>query len=251
MGDKIDRRTVDKISARLNNMPWNPERIIERMTANFLSLANTCVEQGLLALYLKSRMEHGEFESALTSAFVDPGVCSIRTIRKYMRVAKFVLDNPKTAESADFMQLGISKQLMLSGASDDDIDPDENTIFGLTLDDWRALKISDLEAEINGLKSKNQKLKGELARGRDQLQEAREQIEDAKDRRRLEGKDDKEVKRKLDDHFAMIQGTLNLVFEGLDPNRLSKANQARVNGFLSAVEDLVESTRNEWLSKSR
>jgi hypothetical protein len=255
---KLDKRTLGKIEKQLGGMVWNKERILDRMTGNFLHIANSYVEQGMLALFLKSKTNHGEFQNIIETTFVEPGVCSFRTIRKCMQIARFVLDNPKLADSSNFLSLGVSKQLMLAGASDDELeDGDELTIYGMTFDDFRARKLQEIKAEKDKWKKKATRLESTVRKGREQLAERDERIEELMDLRKLAGKSNKEIQRILDQHFNSINGALEMSIGELcnggpgSAADLAKNQISLVNGFLKSVGTLVEETAEQWAEAIR
>jgi len=220
----------------LDGMPYRLDTVLDRMIGGFISIQRNFIDIGMGALSIKHVHGHGEFLKIIDKTFVKTGICSDRTIRNAMSVAKFIAENPKLARRANLTELERYKQLMLAGAKEEDIDEEAGTIYGLDPEEIKAATAK----ELREARKKIESLKAENEKGREQLVKEREEKEYYKNRHKLLGKDEAEAVKILDTHYNVIKASLLQVFEQIDLKKMSPDLQAKVRGFAGAVYVMVE-----------
>ena len=196
----------------LGGRPYRLEDVLERMAGDLVAVHHSFIDLGRCALAVKDVHGHGEFEKIMYERFEEPGIASLRTIRRAMHVAQFAISLGKSDSLSYFNELPKMKQYMLSAATDDDIS-DDGAIFGISPEDIRALKIKDLEAIIAEQKISLEGKDKALQRGREQNEELREKLSKARASTTFMGAANKECDQVLLRHKHTIGGLLERIVE--------------------------------------
>jgi len=194
----------------LGGATYDERRLWDEIDYAIVSIQDNYYKMGLKFLAIKEMKGHGDFKNEIQRRYADKEILSYRTIAKTMQVAKFFLDNPKLTKAQGFKQLSKGKLLALASATEDDVDEDAGTVFGLTLEDARALKIKDLQARIQAQDKKLEKQAAEIDKGREQLLTAREEVDKLKNKHRVVGQavDELHAEARLEENTKIIEGCL-------------------------------------------
>jgi len=168
------RRRVEK--EILGGDSYSTEGLIYRMQHTLANMLNDKIDLGRCALAIKEMVGHGAFVKIMNENLVSSGLISLDTINRSMKLAKFMLAHG--GGKINFLSdLPRMKQLMLAGAPDDQVDEEAGTIFGLSEQDLKAIRINELRDQIEKLTGKVATQKEELARGREQLTIAKDRAD--------------------------------------------------------------------------
>jgi len=223
----------------LDGQPYRLQDVLERMAMDLKAVQHGYIDLGRCALAIKEVHGHGEFQKIIQERFEDPGIVSYRTVARAMAVAETYTRLPIN-DRLSFLELGKTKQLMLAAASDEDIDEEAGTVFGLTFDDIKAMKAKEVKERIAKLEKKVEKQKEVIDKGKQQLEEARLALRYEKEKGRIIGEEEAEFDRKLQGYVDSIEGQLVYWGEQIEPKRLSERQQRRILGAAMQTVELVE-----------
>lgn len=224
----------------LDGMPYRLDDVVNRMAGDLVSIQNNFIDIGMCALSIKHVHGHGKFMDVVEEKFEKPGICSSRTIRNAMKVAQFISDNPKLEKFSNLTALSKMKQLMLAGAKEEDIDEDEGTIFGLTMDEIKAKKVKELKKHVSSLTGEVEDLTAENEKGSEQLNKMREKYDRIKEKYKYIGEKEEAAEEILDETFNLIHAHLASVVDQIDKKKMSPRLQAKVRAWIGGVCVLVD-----------
>jgi len=229
----------------LDGQPYRLEEVLERMGANIGSISRCYIDIGKCALAIKAVHGHGEFEKIMKQRFEDPGIMTLRTIERSMKVARWYIANG-SPQLSYYKDLPRMKQLMLAAADPEDIGED-GSIYGFTPEELKAKKFKELEAELATLRRLNDDKTQHLKKGREQLENARARIKILEEG--LPGQSDKKIEEILEKRFNAVFSALARTASDCDGQRFSKRQKVMISGFFKNCHQALDELSQEAADK--
>jgi len=200
--------------------PYTLNGALNGMAACIHDMARSFIVMGRYAMAIKEMAPKGDFERIMQEKFEEPGICTVRTIRNSMAVAKFAME--KGAHLDYFRELPKMKQLMLSGASESDIGED-GSIFGISEQEIKSTNIKTLKKKIEAQQEVIDDQNASIEKGREQLADAKEKIRTLKDRTKILNSSEQDTREKLQKDLDLVMGVCESLLEQIDPKKLTPA----------------------------
>jgi len=236
----------------LDGRPYRQSECLDMMKMAVSAIMRDYVLLGKYALAIKEMSGHGEFEKIIQREFEEPGIMSIRTIYRAMQVAQFSIDHPSPKFSY-FQELQQTKKLMLSAATDDDVDEAEGTIYGLSSEEIKAASLKNLKALITKQDLAIAGLKKSASEGETQISDLREKLKIARDAHRLlKDEEVEEALKKIKAQKDIIGLAAKLMADSEAKHWRDKPRVIQeLSSFFMDAMGLLELEQARWLDKLR
>lgn len=149
---------------------WDEARIVTRIYHHTENIVRSAYEIGRALIHTKMVLGHGRFGTWCTANLPE---FEPRTLRRYMQVAEFLVNNPRLLEPA--ARAGIKKTLLLTTLSDDQVADvyADGLLAGSPIEDLDTIPYFELKKQVGALSGQVTQLAEDLRKKDLQLEKSK------------------------------------------------------------------------------